>query len=131
MSQYRVSFAADLLGVSADTVRRWISQGRLPSETDAAGRTTVPGFELAKFAQQMNPDTETFVSKMSARNRPVGLVTAVVTDKVMAQVDIQCGPFRFVSLMSAEAVRDLDLKVGDVAAAVVKATNVIVEKIER
>ena len=128
VTQIRVVDAARFLGVSDDTVRRWIEAGTLTGQRDAAGRTVVAGTELAALAKEqaaLPPDQAAAGS--SARNRFVGLVTSVVMDKVMAQVELQCGPHRVVSLMSAEAVRELGLEPGSVATAVVKATNVIVQ----
>lgn len=134
MPHYRISEAATLLGVSDDTLRRWVTQGRLSAQQDRSGRLRVDGADLAHLAQDLarGPVEESLGEvprrgHSSARNRARGLVTKVVVDGVMAQVDLQCGPYRFVSLMSAEAVRDLRLEVGDTAAAVVKATNVIIE----
>ncbi|OXM72009.1 MULTISPECIES: TOBE domain-containing protein [Amycolatopsis] len=128
MPQFRLSEAAELLGVSDDTVRRWVRGGQLTATTDGAGRKVVDGAELAAFAREQaaRPHDPSGVGR-SARNRFVGLVTDVVVDKVMAQVELQCGPFRVVSLMSAEAVRELGLKPGALAVAVVKATTVVVE----
>lgn len=128
MPQIRIRDAAAYLGVSDDTVRRWVDQGRLSGATDDAGRAVVDGVELARLAHETAsaPDDPSRVAG-SARNRFVGLVTAVTTDTVMAQVELQCGPFRVVSLMSSEAVRELGLEVGSVAVAVVKATMIIVE----
>ena len=128
MTHLRISDAARFLGVSDDTVRRWISAGSLSSVTDGSGRMAVDGRELASFAQQQaRAAADTSGTSSSARNRFVGLVTAVKTDAVMAQVELQCGPFRVVSLMSSEAVTDLGLEVGALASAVVKSTTVIVE----
>lgn len=131
MSHVRISDAARFLGVSDDTVRRWISGGTLTSVTDASGRMAVEGRELAAFAkdqaQSLGDDSR---AASSARNRFVGLVTAVKTDAVMAQVELQCGPFRVVSLMSSEAVDELGLEAGSVAVAVIKSTNVIIESLE-
>ena len=128
MPQIRVKDAAAFLGVSDDTVRRWIDAGLLVSEKDEGGRTVVDGLELARIAKQnaVLPPDPSNVGR-SARNRFVGIVTDIVMDKVMAQVELQCGPHRVVSLISSEAVRDLGLELGSVAVAVVKATNVIVE----
>ena len=131
MSHIRISDAARFLGVSDDTVRRWISGGALASVTDASGRMAVEGRELALFAQQQaRTAVDPSGSASSARNRCVGLVTAVKADTVMAQVEMQCGPFRVVSLMSSEAVDELGLATGSVAVAVIKSTNVIIESLE-
>lgn len=126
-----------LLGVSDDTVRRWVQAGRLNQGLDDTGRQIVKGSELAALAQELAQDDsatqgamgvgDNRARRVSARNRAVGLVTAIKKGDVAAQVDVQCGPFRFVSLMTSEAVDDLNLEVGDTAAVVVKATNVIVE----
>lgn len=128
MPQIRVKDASLYLGVSDDTVRRWIDAGLLGSAKDDAGRTVVDGYELAQLARQnaVLPTDPSGVAR-SARNRFVGLVTSIVVDTVMAQVELQCGPHRVVSLMSSEAVRELGLELGSVAVAVVKATTVIVE----
>ncbi|CAM5273766.1 TOBE domain-containing protein [Leifsonia shinshuensis] len=128
MPQIRVRDAASFLGVSDDTVRRWIDAGVLSSAKDDGGRTVVDGLELAQLAKQnaVLPTDPSGVGR-SARNRFVGIVTDIVMDRVMAQVELQCGPHRVVSLISSEAVRELGLELGSVAVAVVKATNVIVE----
>ncbi|MER7165386.1 helix-turn-helix domain-containing protein [Micromonospora sp. NPDC000207] len=128
MTTYRISEAADLLGVSTDTVRRWVDAGRLPAARDDHGHRIVDGVDLAAFlrAQRTRPDDR--AEESSARNRLRGIVTAVVRDSVMAQVDIQAGPFRIVSLMSREAVDELGLAVGSVAVAVIKSTTVVVER---
>ncbi len=126
VSSYRIGDAAQLLGVSADTVRRWTDSGRLPAGRDDHGHRVIAGADLAAFARSLTSDDEERAVS-SARNRFVGIVTAVTRDAVMAQVEIQAGPFRVVSLMSREAVDDLGLEVGAVATAVVKSTNVIVE----
>jgi molybdopterin-binding protein len=125
----RIREAAQLLGVSDDTVRRWIDEGSLSATQDQSGRKAIAGDVLAEFARRnaapVPPDPLGVGS--SARNRFVGLVTKVITDKVMAQVEMQCGPYTVVSLMSTDAVRELKLEPGSVAVAVVKATTVIVE----
>ncbi|MBP1117873.1 MULTISPECIES: molybdopterin-binding protein [Nocardiaceae] len=128
MSDLRVRDAAALVGVSDDTVRRWIESGVVETSKDAAGRTVVNGASLAAHARARAaapPDPSGTVS--SARNRLAGLVTSVVVDTVMAEVQMQCGAFTVTSLMSAESVRTLGLEPGSVAVAVVKATTVIVE----
>ena len=128
MPQMRIRDAAAFLGVSDDTVRRWIESGSLAAETDESGRKVLDGHELAKFARAQATTTPNPLGvASSARNRFVGLVTDIKLDEVMAQVELQCGPFRVVSLMSSEAVRDLELELGSVAVAVVKSTTVIVE----
>lgn len=128
MTTFRVSEAAPLLGVSDDTVRRWIDSGSLPAGTDESGRTVVEGADLAAKLVAGDQGAQDPVKRgSSARNRFVGIVTDVIADKVMAQVEMQCGPHRVVSLMSSEAVRELGLEVGSLATAVVKATTVIVE----
>jgi molybdopterin-binding protein len=126
---YRVAEVADVLGVSDDTVRRWIDAGRLPAATGADQRTVVRGADLARFAKgRAEPDGEsTRGSSVSARNRLRGIVTAVKRDPVMAQVEMVCGPYRIVSLMSSEAADELGLEPGVLAIASVKSTNVVVE----
>lgn len=119
-----------LLGVSDDTVRRWADQGRLAITQDASGRQVADGAQLAALAQELAGGADALdpaAGHRSARNHFTGLVTRVVSDAVMSQVDLQCGPFRVVSLISTEAVRELGLEVGSLATAVVKATNVTVE----
>ncbi|WP_116048738.1 TOBE domain-containing protein [Amycolatopsis palatopharyngis] len=128
MPQFRFSEAARLLGVSDDTVRRWVRAGQLSALTDQAGRGVVDGAELAAFARSNaeDPHDPSGIGR-SARNRFVGLVTEVVADKVMAKVELQCGTHRLTSLMSSDAVDELGLKPGVLAVAVVKATHVVVE----
>lgn len=128
MPHLRISDAATFLGVSDDTVRRWAEAGELETSTDG-GRLVVDGLSVAMLARQRAAVlTDGSGVASSARNRFVGIVTRVEADTVMAQVELQCGPFRVVSLMSSEAVRDLGLEPGSVATAVVKSTTVIVEK---
>lgn len=131
MSLYRIRDAAELLGISDDTMRRWADAGRVETTTDAAGRRAVDGASLARFAEELaaeaaHPGTGD-VAAASLRNRFPGLVTRVVKDGVMAQVEVQAGPHRFVSLMSREAADELGLEPGMLAHAAVKATNVSVE----
>jgi len=125
---FRIGEAAGLLGVSTDTVRRWVDAGRLTAGRDEHGHWVIDGVELAGFVRAQAGDPEGRSEESSARNRLRGIVTAVMKDTVMAQVDIQAGPFRVVSLMSREAVDDLGLQVGSVAVAVIKSTTVVVER---
>ncbi|HYP43951.1 MAG TPA: TOBE domain-containing protein [Propionibacteriaceae bacterium] len=128
MPKIRIRDAAAFLNVSDDTIRRWVDQGLLSVETDDSNRKVIDGYQLAKFAaEQAEPMRDPSQVQRSARNRFVGLVVNIITDTVMAQVELQCGPFRVVSLMSSEAVRDLGLELGSVAVAVVKSTTVIIE----
>ena len=123
----RIPDAAALLGVSDDTVRRWAEHGRL-NLVKVGSRSVVDGRELAELAQEL-ADTPHPASPgiRSARNSLRGIVTRVVRDTVMAQVEMQAGPFRVVSLMSREAADELALEAGTVAYASVKATNVVIE----
>ena len=130
MPYLRISEAAELLGVSDDTVRRWIDHGRLATVQDA-GRTAVEGVELAALAESLAdaPDREGLrASSVSARNRLPGIVVAVKQDTVMAQVEMICGPHRIVSLLSADAVDELGLARGERAIASIKSTNVVLER---
>jgi molybdopterin-binding protein len=130
MTQFKVSEAAALLGVSDDTLRRWADAGRIAIHK-GANRMYVEGAELAPLAQELAAESDLAAafpaSKTSARNRITGIVTKVTKDLVMAQVEIQAGPFRIVSLMSSEAATELGLEPGSLATASVKATNVVVE----
>ena len=131
MPQFRVREAAELLGVSDDTLRRWADAGRFATTTDSSGRLVVEGVVLAHLAQELAASGEQpeprLVAGQSVRNRFTGLVTRVVRDTVMAQVEIQAGPHRFVSLLSREAADELGLEPGVLAVASVKSTNVAVE----
>lgn len=125
MTQLRVSEVAELLGVSTDTVRRAIEAGRLTSTRDGSGRVTVPGTEVAALGQEeSHAPAVGALGRTSPRNQMRGIVTRVVTDTVMAQVEIQAGPFRIVSLVSSESVQEMGLEVGTVAVASIKATHV-------
>jgi molybdopterin-binding protein len=125
---YRISEAAELLGVSSDTVRRWADAGRLPTVRTEQGHREVDAVELARFAASLpDPPVRRLIARESARNHFAGIVTRVVKDTVMAQVEIQAGPHRVVSLLSREAVDELGLAPGVRAVASVKATNVVIE----
>src|SRR5262245_39417464 len=131
MPTFRIKEAAALLDVSADTLRRWADSGRIETITDASGRLAVDGAALARFAQELAETADhgegRAVVGHSARNRFTGLVSRVIRDTVMAQVEIQAGPHKFVSLLSREAADELGLEPGMLAIAIVKATNVSVE----
>ncbi|HEY3894415.1 MAG TPA: TOBE domain-containing protein [Pseudonocardiaceae bacterium] len=129
MPKFRISEAAALLGVSDDTVRRWLESGKLPCERDRSHWTVIDGAALAAFVRgraRPAPDPTPRVG-CSARNRFVGLVTEVIADTVMTQIEIQCGPHRVVSLMSTEAARELGLAPGSLVVTVVKSTQVLIE----
>ncbi|MDH6181597.1 molybdopterin-binding protein [Microbacteriaceae bacterium SG_E_30_P1] len=131
MDQFTVRQASALLGVSDDTVRRWADAGRLTLTSSDRGPATIAGTQLAALAQELAAASAIDVafphSRASARNRITGIVTAVTMDGVMAQVELQAGPFRVVSLMSREAAEELGLEPGVLATASAKATVVVVE----
>ena len=131
MPRFRPGQVADLLGVSADTVRRWADSGRLTTHRTAGGQREIDGVDLAEFLKSSG-DTGPLppVVGASARNRFAGIVTDVVADTVAAKVEMQVGPYRVVSLMTAEAVEELGLEPGVLAVASVKATNVVIELAE-
>ena len=128
---FRIKEAADLLGISNDTLYRWIEAGRITAADDDHGLLAVDGMELATLAQELAEPADHSEDKMvvahSMRNRFSGLITRVVRDTVMAQVEIQAGPHRFVSLLSREATDELSLEPGMLVVAAVKSTNVSVE----
>lgn len=128
MSQYRPGQLADLLGVSPDTIRRWCDQGRLETVRSDGGHRLIEGTALARFIrdEQEVYAPEEFLSQ-SARNRFTGVVTRVERDKLTAIIELRAGRFRVVSLLTREAVDDLKLEVGDIATAVVKSTDVLME----
>jgi molybdopterin-binding protein len=131
MPTFRIKEAADLLGVSNDTLYRWIEAGRITAADDPTGVLAVDGVALATLAQELAESADHTEDKLvvahSMRNRFSGLITPVVRDTVMAQVEIQAGPHRFVSLLSREATDELGLETGALVVAAVKATNVSVE----
>jgi molybdopterin-binding protein len=128
VSELRIGQAAELLGVSADTVRRWADEGRLSTTRSEGGQRVVDGAALAEFAAEQEPAPEPgLIASESARNRFTGIVTRVVRDKVAAQVEMRAGPHRVVSLMTREAADELGLEPGTLAVASVKATNVVIE----
>ncbi|MCH0541310.1 helix-turn-helix transcriptional regulator [Streptomyces sp. MUM 203J] len=132
MRSYSTQQAARLLGVSADTVRRWADAGRLPTRRDETGRRLVDGPDLAAFAVGLARQAETEPGEApytSARNAFAGIVTAVKLGDVAAQVEIQAGPHRLVSLLTREAVEELGLEVGVEAVARVKSTNVHIDRV--
>jgi molybdopterin-binding protein len=126
--QVRIGRAAEMLGVTVDTVRRWADAGRLRTVRSLGGQRLVPVEEITRLiGERRQASTDRPIVAQSARNRFAGIVTRVEKDKVAAVVEILAGPHRLVSLMTAEAVDELQLEPGDEAVAVVKATNVIVE----
>jgi molybdopterin-binding protein len=125
MSNLRISEAADLLGISDDTFRRWIEEGRI-APVEGSGPIRVAGADVATLMRDAAPDLPHL--RVSARNRFEGLVTRVEKDGVMALVEIQAGPHRVISLMSREAAEELELAPGVRASASIKATNVVIEK---
>ena len=127
MPHLRISEAAGLLGVSDDTVRRYLDSGRLAAGPEAPGPRTVDSASLAALLVDLHPRTADPALHQSARNRFPGIVTRVEKDGVMALVEIQAGPHRVVSLMSREAADELGLAPGVPAAATVKATNVVID----
>jgi molybdopterin-binding protein len=128
MQEFRIGEAAALLGVSPDTVRRMADAGKLRTRRTAGGQRLVDGRRLARFLSTRGPSgLPEALSSQSARNRLPGIVTRVVRDRVAAQVEIQAGPHRIVSLLTREAVDALGLRPGMLAVACIKATNVVVE----
>ena len=124
----RIGRAADMLGVTVDTIRRWADEGRLTTVRSAGGQRLVPKGEVSRLiSERRQTATDRPIVAQSARNRFAGIVTRVEKDGVAAVVEIQAGPHRLVSLMTAEAVEELELRIGDEAVAVVKSTSVIVE----
>jgi molybdopterin-binding protein len=128
MREFRIGQAADLLGVSPDTVRRLADEGRLKTRRTEGGQRLVDGASIAALlAEHEVPSEPGLAVRRSARNRFPGIVTRVARDGLVAQVEIQAGPHRVVSLMTSEAIEDLGLEPGMLAVGVVKATQVVVE----
>jgi molybdopterin-binding protein len=125
MSNHRPGRVAEILGVSVDTVRRWADEGRLQTVRTEGGQRLIDGASVARFVADRHVAAPAAVQ--SARNRLPGIVTRIERDGLSAVVEIQAGPHRVVSMITREAADDLGLEVGDLATAVVKATDVIVE----
>jgi molybdopterin-binding protein len=124
----RLGEAAEILGVSPETVRRWVDDGRLPAERSTGGQRLVRREDVARvLADRRRAGQERPIVAQSARNRFPGIVTRIEKDAIVGLVEIQAGPHRVVSLMTAEAVDELGLTVGSEVVGVVKATNVIIE----
>lgn len=126
MSDLRIGQVANLLAISTDTVRTWIDDGKIPSSRTSGGHRIIRGSDLASFLTKSDNDPSV-TTHLSARNRFLGIVTNVKKDNVMAQIEIQAGGQRIVSLISSEAAEAMNLKPGVIAAAVIKSTNVVVE----
>jgi molybdopterin-binding protein len=128
VSTYRMGEAADLLGVSSDTLRRWADAGRIGATRTSGGHRLIDGAALAKLAVELASDQKApRIARESVRNHFLGLVTEVTKDGVMAQVKLQAGPYQVVSLISREAADELALVPGMLAVAAIKATNVVIE----
>lgn len=126
--EVRIGEAAEMLGVAVETLRRWERDGRIGARRTAGGQRVVRLEDVQRLlAERRRSATDRPIRAQSARNRFNGVVTRIEKDRVAAVVEVQAGPHRLVSLMTAEAVDDLGLQVGDAAVCVVKATNVIVE----
>jgi len=122
----RIGEAAELLGVSVDTLRRWTAAGRLRMRRSAGGQRLVALADIRRLQEDRRKRARPAVAQ-SARNRFPGVVTRVDKDRVAAVVEVQAGPHRLVSLMTAEAATELELQPGAAVVCVVKATNVVVE----
>ncbi|MGO4755338.1 molybdopterin-binding protein [Streptomyces sp. 2MCAF27] len=137
MQSYTIGQAARLLGVSPDTARRWADAGRVATHRDESGKRLIDGKDLAAFSVELakggssgsGGGTEEEASYTSVRNAFPGIVTAIKLGDVAAQVEIQAGPHRLVSLLTREAVEELGLEVGMEATARVKSTNVHIDRV--
>ncbi|MFF1508944.1 molybdopterin-binding protein [Streptomyces sp. NPDC058326] len=128
MQSYTIGQAARLLGVSPDTARRWADAGRVATRRDESGRRVIDGEALAAFSVEIAQSDDDEVPYTSARNSFPGIVTAIKLGDVAAQVTIQAGPHRLVSLLTREAVEELGLEVGVRATARVKSTSVHIDR---
>ncbi|MFB7028908.1 MULTISPECIES: molybdopterin-binding protein [unclassified Streptomyces] len=128
MQSYTIGQAARLLGVSPDTARRWADAGRVATHRDESGRRVIDGKSLAAFSVEIAQGDDEDASYTSARNAFPGIVTAIKLGDVAAQVEIQAGPHRLVSLLTREAVEELGLEVGMQATARVKSTSVHIDR---
>ncbi|MCX5229528.1 molybdopterin-binding protein [Streptomyces sp. NBC_00233] len=128
MQSYTIGQAARLLGVSPDTARRWADAGRVATHRDESGRRVIDGKSLAEFSVEIAQGDDDEASYTSARNAFPGIVTAIKLGDVAAQVTIQAGPHRLVSLLTREAVEELGLEVGVQATARVKSTSVHIDR---
>ncbi|MGW7574427.1 TOBE domain-containing protein [Streptomyces sp. NPDC054765] len=130
MPTYSIGQAAGLLGVSSETVRRWADGGQLRMDRDGAGNRMIDGVSLAAFAKERGEGLHPVPGDVltSVRNSFAGIVTKVALDEVIAQVEIQSGPHRLVSVVSREAVEELGIEVGVTATARVKSTNVHIDR---
>jgi molybdopterin-binding protein len=127
-SSIRIGRAAEMLGVTVDTIRRWADEGRIRSDRSPGGQRLIPIEDVTRLiGERRRASTDRPIVAQSARNRFAGVVTRIEKDRVAAVVEILAGPHRVVSLMTAEAVDELGLRIGDEAIAVVKSTNVVVE----
>lgn len=116
-----------MMSVSADTMRRWVDAGKLPAHRDSQGHRIIPGADLAAFVRKRNNSDSQRINS-SARNRLAGIVTEVIRGDVSALVEIQAGPFRVASMISRKSADELTLEPGVPAVAVIKSTNVVIEK---
>jgi molybdopterin-binding protein len=127
-SSIRIGRAAEMLGVTVDTIRRWADEGKIESVRSPGGQRLIPIEDVTRLiGERRRATSDRPIVAQSARNRFPGVVTRIEKDKVAAVVEIVAGPHRIVSLMTAEAVDELHLRIGDEAIAVVKSTNVVVE----